>query len=429
MSESFLHYLWQFQYFDKSNLYTTQGEPIRVFNTGNKNLNAGPDFFNARIKIGEVEWGGSIEIHVLASAWLEHKHDHDGAYNNVVLHVVWEDDKLVRRNDDSVLPTLALKGRVDEKMVEKYRQLVNNPAQIPCAASLPAIPGITKLSMLDRALLQRLEAKAALVNKMQVSNKNDWDETCYQLLCKNFGFKVNAEPFLQLAQALPYRILLKHADKLLQLEAFLFGQAGFLEESNDGDAYYQLLQREYALLSQKYTLAERRLNKSQWKFLRLRPANFPTVRLAQLAMLIHQQKSIFSRILAAEDPGALRHIFIARQSEYWQRHFQFFKKSKEAVAPLGELSVDNIIINTVVPVLAAYSHAQAAQLFLDRAVEVLQTITAENNTITRTWASLDWKTKTAFDSQALIELYNNFCLRRSCLACNIGAALINPDAK
>lgn len=428
MSESFLHYLWQFQYFNKSNLQTTQGEPIHIFSTGSKNSNAGPDFFNARVKIGDMEWVGSVEIHIEASGWFEHKHNLDSAYENVILHVVWKDDKPVEHSDKSTLPTLELKDKVDEKLLWSYKKLINNPERIHCASSLASVNTITKFSMLDKALLQRLKSKSDLVNEMQQHNTNDWEETCYQLLCKNFGFNVNAEPFLQLARTLPYKILMKHADKVLQLEAFLFGQAGFLDESND-DIYYQLLKREYSLLSQKYQLTERKLNKSQWKFLRLRPANFPTIRLAQLAMLIHNQKNIFSKIIEKKTLKELKDIFNVRQSEYWLRHFQFFKPSKEGAATLGESSIDNIIINTVVPVLAAYSHAKDEPLFIDRAIEILQNLPTENNAITREWASVGWRSATAFDSQALIELYNNFCLRRKCLECAIGSTLIKPQSR
>ena len=428
MSESFLHYIWQFQYFDKSDLVTTEGEELQVFNPGNRNGHAGPDFFNARVKIGNMEWVGSAEIHINASGWSEHKHDADPAYENVVLHVVWKNDKPVKRNDNTLIPTLELKNRVDEKLLLGYKKLINSPEPIPCSLSFASVNDLIKLSMLDKALLQRLEAKAEMVSGMLQRNNNDWEETLYQLLCKNFGFKVNAEPFLQLAKALPYKILLKHADKLLQLEAFLFGQAGFLEGSNE-DEYYQLLKREYSLLSQKYQLAEKALSKAQWRFLRLRPANFPTIRLAQLAMLIHQQKNIFSKIIEIDSPKALKAIFGIKQSDYWLNHFQFFKKAKEDVAPLGETSIDNILINTVVPLLAAYSKTKDDQVLLDRAVDILQNLSAEANTIPRQWTSVGLKSKTAFDSQALIELCNNYCLKRKCLECNIGSSLVKPMLK
>src|SRR5918993_283267 len=275
MSEAFLHYIWQFQYFDKHELQTTSGDPIQIFNPGNRNSHAGPDFQNARMKIGNMEWIGSAEIHIQASGWTDHKHDRDASYENVVLHVVWKNDKPIRRSDGSLLPTLELINRVEDKFFVNYQRLVNSPETIPCTPFLTQVNELTTHAMMDKVLMDRLESKATKVAEIRNKTYNDWQETCYQLLAKSFGFKVNEDPFQQLAQLLPYKVLRKHADKLLHIEALLFGQAGFLEGEDD-DQYYCLLKREYNLLRQKYQLSDRRLNKAQWKFLRLRPANFPT---------------------------------------------------------------------------------------------------------------------------------------------------------
>jgi hypothetical protein len=425
VSEAFLHYLWQFQYFDKHDLVTSTGEEIQVFNPGQRNTHAGPDFFNARIKIGHMEWVGSVEIHINASGWLEHKHESDPAYENVVLHVVWKNDKEINRNDHSLLPTLELKNRVDEQLLLKYKRLVNSPEEIPCASVFDKVQELVKISMLDRALMQRLETKASVVSELLKRNNSDWEETCFQLIGKNFGFKVNTDPFLQLTQSIPYKIILKHSDKLLQIEAMLFGQAGFLEDEA-GDSYYQLLKREYHLLTQKYKLEQGKLNVAQWRFLRLRPANFPTIRLSQMAALLFNQKNIFSKIVSARNINALKEIFSIQQSEYWQRHYQFQKESKEGVAAFGDVSINNVLINTVAPLLIAYSHAKDDQQYIDTAVDMLQNITAEENTITRQWSKNGLRCKSAFDSQALLELHNNFCLRRRCLECNIGTVLVKP---
>jgi hypothetical protein len=247
MTEAFLHYVWQFQYFDKSELYTTDGELISVFNPGSRNTHAGPDFFNGKVRIGPMEWIGTVEIHINASGWTDHKHDSDDAYENVILHVVWKEDKKIKRKDQSALPTLELKNRVDDKLLLQYKRLINNPEKIPCASSLSDVTQLIKFSMLDKALMHRLETKAIQIQTVLKRNNNDWDETTYQMLCKNFGFKVNADPFVQLGQSLPYKTLLKHADKPAQVEALFFGQAGFLEDESF-DEYHQLLKREYALL-------------------------------------------------------------------------------------------------------------------------------------------------------------------------------------
>ena len=425
MSEAFLHYVWQFQYFDKHELQTTSGDPIQIFNPGNRNSHAGPDFQNARMKIGGMEWIGSAEIHIQASGWIEHKHDRDEAYENVILHVVWKNDKGIRRSDGSLLPTLELMNRVNPKFFLNYQRLVNSPESIPCAPFITQVKEITKYAMVDRVLMDRLEAKATRIFEILNKNHHDWQETCYQVLARSFGFKVNADPLQQLGQLLPYKVLRKHGDKLLHIEALLFGQAGFLEEDND-DEYYSLLKREYNLLRQKYKLSDRRLNKAQWKFLRLRPANFPTIRLAEFAALLHAQPTLFSTILEAETYPALVSIFSAQQSGYWTSHYTFFKNAKEPVNFLGESSIATIIVNVVVPLLVAYGKSRDDQRYVDRAVAILRQTPGESNTIISQWKTLGLNSKTAFDSQALIELQNNYCGKKRCLECAIGVSLINP---
>ena len=425
MQESFLHYVWQFQYFDRTELKTTSGEEITVFHPGFRNSHAGPDFSNARIRIGDIEWIGNIEIHVHSSDWVGHHHGQDQAYDNVILHVVWKDDARIQRRDGSALPTLELKARIGEKLLLQYDSLIRNTEEIPCAGAIPQVESLTILNMKERALMDRLEKKAAEVVRILETNQNDWEETCFQILCRNFGFKVNADPFFELARSLDYRSLMKHADKLLHVEALLFGQAGFLED-NLNDEYFLLLKREYDLLARKFGLIEKRLNKSQWKFLRLRPANFPSMRLAQLASLLSIKKNIFSKIIGAATYPKLLQIFSIKQSEYWQHHYQFLKPMKEAIAPLGEMSVSSILINTAVPLMVAYGKAKDEQYFIDRAIDILQHIAPEDNAIIKDWNALGFKSKSASDTQALIELHNNFCLKRRCLDCTIGFSVLQP---
>jgi hypothetical protein len=425
MTEAFLYYVWQFQYFNKSDLRTTTGEPISIFNTGLRNTHAGPDFFNAKVKIGAIEWIGNVEMHIHSSEWNDHHHNTDDAYENVILHVVWKEDKIIKRKDNSVLPALELKDRVNESFLLQYRQLINTPQTILCAAFIDRVSPLLKVSMLDKALMERLETKAKQSEAILQRNNNDWEETAYQVLGKNFGFKVNAEPFAQLALCLPYKTILKHADKLTQVEGLLFGQAGFLEETSDDD-YYLLLKREYTILAAKYNLMPTQLNKAQWRFLRLRPANFPTLRLAQFATVIAHQKNIFSRLLEAVSYADLLSIFSIRQSEYWQRHYQFGDSIRIDVPAIGSSSIDNIIINTVVPLLVAYGKVRDEQRYVDKAIAILQHIASEDNSIVRTWETLGIKAASAGDSQALIELHNNFCLKKRCLECTIGFSILQP---
>lgn len=428
VTESFLHYLWQFQYFNKRTLLTTTGDEIQIFHPGHRNSNAGPDFFDARIKIGDMEWVGSVEIHIHAAGWMEHHHDKDSAYENVILHVVWNNNKPVRRSDSSSLPTLELKNRVDEELLLNYNRLIHNPESIPCSSKLSQVSQLTKLSMADKVLVDRLKSKAQVILKMLHRNQHDWEETFYQLLSRNFGFKVNNEPFQQLAQSLPYKIVLKHGDNLLQIEALLFGQAGFLEDDFD-ESYYTLLQREYNILRQKYQLTPRQLNKVQWRFLRLRPANFPTLRIAELASILFHGRNLFSVVLEIASGKALHELFSVRLSEYWIHHYQFGKEYKEQQNRLGRESIDNIIINTIVPVLVAYGKSKDDHALVDQAVCILQDIPAESNRITSQWKMLGMEVKTGFDSQAMVELFNSFCLKRRCLDCNIGTSLVNPVPK
>jgi hypothetical protein len=425
MNESFLHYIWQFQYFDKKDLRCSTGEAVTVFNPGFRNSHSGPDFYDAKLRIDSIEWAGSVEIHIYSSGWREHKHQEDPAYENVVLHVVWEENETILRNDGTHIPTLELKLRVAQSFLLQYKRIIHSRNKIPCANAIAMVPDVIKRSMLDKALMSRLESKANNILVAFQKSNADWEETCYQMLCKNFGFKVNTEPFLQLAQSLPYKLLMKHADKSEQVEALIFGQAGFLNETIN-DSYYLLLKREYILLKTKYDLRSRQMNKAQWRFLRLRPANFPTVRLAQLASLLFHQKKFFSRIVA---PGTLQELmlmFSAKPSDYWLHHYQFFKKQEKEIPSLGKMSVENILINSIVPLLVAYGKAKDNQGCIDRALRILQELRSEKNNILSSWEALGLSSKSAFDSQALIELHNSFCLRRRCLDCNIGFSLLQP---
>jgi len=425
MHESFLSYIWQLQYFSKKDLRTIDGELIEIFHPGLLNTNSGPDFSNARIKIGSMNWVGNVEIHTLSSEWFTHHHDSNPAYDNVILHLVWQQDRPINRKDKTVLPTLELRRRVDESLIKTYRQLVTSSFSIPCERSIHTVSEMAKLSMLEKVLMERLERKADEVRELYKQNGNSWEETLYQLLARNFGFKINAEPFFQLAKLVPLKIVQKQADKLEQIEALLFGQAGFLEGTK-GDEYFIRLQREHRLLIQKYSLHQNKMTKAQWRYLRLRPANFPSLRLAQFGALLHSYQNIFSAILAVEDIKSLVNLFSVSPSSYWLHHYQFFKKTKTAVHELGQSSIENIIINTVIPVWVAYGKINDEQHWIDLAVNILQQLPAEENKITRLWKAIGFATLHSFDSQGLIELYNNFCQQKNCLNCNIGASLIKP---
>lgn len=419
--------MWQFQYFDKSKLTTTAGEVLNILKPGILNSDSGPDFSQSKIKIGEIVWIGNVEIHVQSSGWYEHKHDQDAAYENVVLHVVWEENKPVYRTDGTRIPTLQLKGRVEDHLLKSYKKLINNPSAIPCEKSFTSVDDLIKHAMVDKALMNRLESKANQIKIILDKNKGDWDETTYQLLASNFGFKVNKDPFIQLADALPYKLIQKHRSNPLEVEALLFGQAGFLVAKTK-DEYLTQLFNTYQFLAKKYGLVDKAMSVAQWKFLRLRPANFPTIRLAQFASLLCSHANIFSGVVEAPSYQQLIHFFEIHQSTYWKTHYRFGKKSKEKVPGLGDSSKENIIINTVVPLFVAYGQSRDDYSFVEKAISILQSIPSEKNKITRVWQELGYASKTAFDSQGLIELYNNFCQRRVCLNCTVGSSLLKPNA-
>ncbi|MEQ8423699.1 MAG: DUF2851 family protein [Cyclobacteriaceae bacterium] len=428
MQESFLHYIWQFQYFDKKELRVSSGEKLEVFRPGVHNLNSGPDFSESKIKIANIDWAGSVEIHTKASSWHDHHHDTDPAYEKVVLHVVWINDKEVLRSDGTLIPTLVLENRVDQSLISRYRKLVENPSSIPCEKLFPGVNGLVKHSMLDKALMQRLEAKASQIEQLLTSTNGDWEEVTYQLLARNFGFKINFDSFFQLANSVPRRTLLKHGDNLTQIEALLYGQAGFLDFGLK-DEYFKVLQREYKVLSSKYGLTNQKLKRENWKFLRLRPANFPTIRIAQFSSLFFKHRNFFSKLIEAKTESQVRDLFQVSTSDYWHTHYRFGRKTVRSISNIGTESINNLIINTVAPLLVAYGQNQDDQAMIDRAVQLLNSVKAEKNKITKTWSDIGFEVKNAFDSQGLIELNNNFCLKRRCLACNIGIAILKPGTK
>ncbi|GGD47037.1 hypothetical protein GCM10011514_08770 [Emticicia aquatilis] len=421
MTEAFLHYLWQFQQFDKSNLQTISGEKISVLKTGILNTDAGPDFTNTRLQINEIEWVGNVEIHVKSSDWQLHKHQYNEAYNNVILHVVWENDQTITRQNGSLIPTLELKSITDIQLLDKYQYLIDNQSIIPCKEHFSDISDLSKFAILDKVLAKRLQQKAQVVEQLLEKNNGDWEETAYQLLARNFGFKLNYETFLRLAQNLRLKVLQKHRDNLTQIEAMLFGQAGLIEKV---DEYSEKLSQEYDFFSAKFSLKSTQLASHEWKFLRTRPANFPTIRIAQLAKLITQQQSFFSLFTQTNSIEDLRNSLKIEQSVYWQEHYNLGKVASKKLVGLGKDSINNILINTVIPLLACYSEKTDNQEFMARCVSFLEALPAEDNHITEMWEGLGLTIKSAFDSQASIELYNNFCTHKRCLQCNVGIEIL-----
>lgn len=419
MDERFLHYIWKFQKFAKTKLSTTEGQPILVFNQGNHNHNSGPDFEEARVKIGQVEWAGSVEIHINSSDWAKHNHQKDKAYNNVILHVVWKDDDPLQQNGE-LIPTVELHSIVDLKYVEEYQRFIGQEKDILCGDRIESISDINFNSTLDRMLVERLEQKALIVNELLQTNSQDWEHTAYQSLARNFGFSTNSNCFSLLAESLPKKVITKYSGKSTSIEALVFGQAGFLEEADD--PYQQGLQKEYLYLKKKHKLLPT-LSRPMWKFGRMRPANFPSVRLAQFSALLTNNQALFSSLIEIENTEQLINKFQIKVSSYWLDHYDFGKEKKRRTN-LGQSTQENILINTVAPLLASYSKYTGSQEYMDRAIQLLEHLKAESNNITKKWDQAGKKASSAFDSQAMIGLYKNYCTKKNCLNCSIGIEIL-----
>ena len=426
MQEAFLHYIWKLHYFNPEGLETTCGLPIEIINNGQHNLHAGPDFSNAYIKIGEIFWAGNVEIHVHSIDWYAHKHQNDNAYNNVILHVVWEDKgKKAVTAEKVTLPVLELKPLVNPELIYRFEMMLKSEHTISCAGDFHLVPEIHRNFMLERVLVERLEKKANFVLALLYQNNTDWEETTYQLLMQRMGFKVNDNPFLELAKILPYRILRKH-DNLIQIESLLFGQAGFLDDDLD-DEYFKKLKKEYCYLAAKYKFKTKRLNKNQWKFMRLRPVNFPTIRLGQIAALLFQHKKLFDLLTNQNDPLDIVKLFEVKQSDYWLKHYQFGRLLHSGVPVIGKTSRELLLINVVVPLLVARSKYLDKPELASLGFKVLSELKAENNHIIKKWKSIKSDISNAYESQAYMELIESYCKKNQCLQCRIGHSLLGKN--
>jgi len=421
MTEEFLYYLWKYKQYNSDQLETHTGEAIQLIKPGERNTDSGPDFFNARIKIGETLWAGNVEIHVKSSDWKKHNHQTDKAYDNVILHVVHENDECISHSNGEVIPTLELKDKFDQGIYQKYIQFKESNSWIPCSSQIKSIDSLIRNSWLSRLLIERLERKSeAIVLKLQINNHN-WEETFYQHIARSFGFHINSDPFEQLARSLPNSILAKHKNSLFQIEALLFGQSGMLEDEFK-DMYLQYLQSECNFLQKKYNLVP--LDAHIWKYLRLRPSNFPTIRISQFASLIHKSIHLFSKILETETAEDLKKMFDVSVSEYWETHYVLDKESAHIPKRLGEDAINGIIINTVVPFLFVYGKYMNEEKFVSRALHLLEEINSEHNSIIQQWEQIGISSENAAQSQALLQLKNEYCSKKRCLDCSIGSKLL-----
>jgi hypothetical protein len=424
MTEEFLHYIWKFRLFDQQELLTTKGEAVEIRHPGVHNFDAGPDFFNGKIKIDGTLWAGNIEVHIRSSDWEKHRHQSDKAYDNIILHVVHTADTTLYRSSGQEIPAIEIGKRIDHRFYYSYLDFKLSKDWVPCAKQISTVPALVLNNTLDRVVLERLERKATAVLNSLLRSNSDWEESFYRHLAGNFGFKTNAEPFELLAKSLPLLTIGRHRNSLLQVEALLFGQAGMLEEHLE-DKYALQLQNEYAFLKKKWKLQP--VEKHLWKFLRLRPVNFPVIRIAQFAALMYTTNNLFSKILEIENTEELKKLMDVKASLYWEEHFMFGRSSVRREKHLGEEAINNILINTVVPFLFVYGRQKGEERFCEKALKLLGQTAAEKNTVIRKWSELDVPAGNAHASQALLELKNSYCDRKRCLSCSIGNYLIkNP---
>jgi hypothetical protein len=429
MKEEFLHYLWKYSLYNKDRLTDPDGNRILVIHPGLYNRDSGPDFFNARISIGGTLWAGNVEIHTLSSHFDVHGHQKDPAYNNVILHIVAKNDRTVFNSKGEELLTAEIE--YDPDLYERYESLVNNPYIIACQEDLRKTDHIMVSHWLGSLAIERLERKTESILKIFSETGSDWEETFYRMLCRYFGFRVNSEPFEMLSNALPFRIIRKHSDNLFQIEALLFGAAGMLEEGlfreAISDKYYLNLIREYKILSAKYSIQP--VHGLLWKFSRLRPVNFPTIRISQLAHMLSIAGGLFSRVIEAREIPQLKALFEVPASDYWDDHFVFGKKSRKFPKNTGSQATDILIINAVIPVMFVYGRSRDRQDICNNAISLLENIPAEQNIITEEWKTAGIDAGSAFYSQALIQLRNEYCKKRRCLDCRIGSTLISMGKK
>jgi hypothetical protein len=416
MNERLLQFIWQHLYFNKENLLTQDGQLLQIQFQGSYNTNQGPDFLGAKIKIGDVVWAGHIELHLTTSLWAKHGHEQDEQYKSVILHAVWEHDV----KEEQRFPVLELKNRVPAFLISRYHELMQKNSFVPCENHLATIKELVWISWKERMIAERLQEKVSKIETMLLETNQHWEEVFWQLIARNFGITLNTELFQAVAKSVSITILAKHKNQIHQLEAMLLGQAGLLT-GNFEDSYVQMLQKEYRFLQKKHQLQQVHHTPV---FLRMRPSNFPTVRLAQLAMLIHQSSHLFSKMIEAKSLTEVKQMLELTANDFWNTHYTLHEPSAHKPKHLGNTMVENILINTILPVLFSYGVIHQNETIKQKAIAWLQELPKEKNNITKNWEAAGVTHQSAFDSQALLFLKKNYCNAKKCLHCAVGNSLL-----
>lgn len=421
-----MQYVWKHRLWRSEDMVTNTGKKVRVVDPGLLNTDAGPDFFNAKIEIDGHMWVGNVEMHYRATDWKRHHHDSDKAYDSVILHVVAKDDAPVRRTNGELIPQLVLE--VSPQFNADYASLVGATIEVPCATKIKQVPHLTIVEWVEGLAFERLHGKVERIHQLLDSFNGSWEDVCYVTLARNFGFGINNDAFERLARRTPLRLLGKHSDSVLQIEALLFGQAGMLDAQKPGmDSYYNQLCTEYAFLSNKFQLTP--MEKESWKLFRIRPQNFPYRRIAMLAQFIEGGFRMMNRILEAEGEKEMRALFEVELSGYWTKHYTFGKPNDRATATLSRSSIDIILINTVAPLLYAYGELTGNYEMTDKAIKLLEDLRAESNSIVSHFVAYGIDCPDALTSQALVQLKREYCDARKCIYCKIGHHLLSKAAR
>lgn len=395
---------------------TVQGQQLRVSVAGMHNSDQGPDFLDARIRLDDTNWAGNIEVHVNSSDWKLHNHSADENYHNVVLHVVWNDDV------DLALPfpTFELRGKVSGVLLKRYEELMQSALFIPCETQITSVQEFHLNAWKERLLVERLQQRAKYVEQLLQHSKQHWEEVCFWMLARNFGTKVNGDAFERVARSIPYPVIAKHRPMMLQLESILMGQAGLLDKYFV-EAYPKMLKKEYRFMQKKFGIKPVH---HPLYLLRMRPANFPTIRLAQLAMLLHEQPHFFDAIRNASSATDIQRMLNVTANDYWHYHYVFDEPGTFRKKAAGAEMARNVMINTVIPLLYTYGYYHKTEVHKIRALDWLRELTAEHNRITKEFGRIGLVNASAFDSQALLQLKKYYCDEKRCLQCAIGNSIL-----
>jgi hypothetical protein len=421
MNESLLHFIWKNRLLEAGDWRTSEGQALRVFQTGQHNQDAGPDFNESLLGIGSERWMGSVEIHWNAKEWWQHGHQYDPAYNNVILHVVWEGSQVAQRADGTYIPTFELKNWVASEMLLRYESLQFHNSPIPCSRLLQPQDAQLFGAMLDRAGVERLEHRVGAMEQQLLANKGDWEQAFWVWLAGVYGLKVNREPMEALAQAVPIHLLNKYQHDLQAIEALLFGQAGFLEQTSSSE-YLQGLRRQFQYLRQKHRLKP--YYAASWRFLRMRPGGFPTRRIAQLATLVYRNLPLFQKMRSQTSVKTILPILLQPPSPYWQQHYRPDDDGKGKTGVPSMAMAEVWVINALVPAVFLYGKVQHQPEEQEKAIKWLEELRSEENNILHLYVPLGVKPANALQSQGIIELYKHYCSEQRCLDCSVGCKLL-----